>query len=223
MGAATGKLLGQSGMRVILADIKQDKADEVARDITEKGGRAESFFLDVADDNCCNELSQKIKNIYGGLDVLINNAGTDTTLPFKELPMEEFDRIMDVNLRGPILLSKLFLEELEKSKGQIINVASTASERAWPNATAYHASKWGLIGFSRGLYTEARDSDIKVTALIPGGMKTAHLLERFPDIDQTKLQDAENVASVIKFLLTQPRNTIIPEILVLPLLETSWP
>ena len=110
-----------------------------------------------------------------------------------------------------------------RKSGHIVNIASTAAKRAWANASAYHASKWGLLGFSHALHVEARAYDIKVTAVVSGGMRTPFLLERFPDIDTNNLQDPENVAQTIKFVLMQPRETVIPEIMVLPLRETSWP
>ena len=223
LGAETGKILAKEGARVILGDIYQEKAEKVAKDIVSQGGQAEGILLDVSNDDSCLAARQHIADSYGGLDILVNNAACDVTAPFKDLTMEQFDKVLKVNLRGPIFLSKIFLSDLEKQEGQIINVASTASKRMWPNATAYHATKWGLVGFSHALYTEARNSKVKVTAVVPGGMKTPHLLDRFPDIDQTKLQDAKNVADVIKFILLQPKETIIPEVMVLPLFETSWP
>lgn len=223
LGAAIGETLAQSDMQVVLGDIRESHLKETAEKLRRKGGRVEAIPLDLTKDESCRNACRHIMDHYGGLDVLINNAGTDTTAPFTDIPMEEFDRIMNVNLRGPILMSKLFLSTLSDRRGYIINIGSTASTRAWPNATAYHASKWGLVGFSRALYTEARQNRVKVTCVIPGGMKTPHLLDRFPDIDLTKLQDAEPVADVIKFLLQQPEQTIIPELMVLPLQETSWP
>lgn len=95
--------------------------------------------------------------------------------------------------------------------------------RAWPNASAYHASKWGLVGLSHALHAELRGSGIKVSAVIAGGMRTPFLLERFPDIDVELLQDPMNVARAVKFVLTQPPETVIPEVMVLPMRETSWP
>jgi NADP-dependent 3-hydroxy acid dehydrogenase YdfG len=104
-----------------------------------------------------------------------------------------------------------------------VNITSTAAKRAWANGSAYHASKWGLLGFSHALHTEARPHNVKVTAVVSGGMRTPFLLERFPDLDLGTLQDPHNVAETIRFVLTQPDETVIPEVLVLPMRETSWP
>jgi NADP-dependent 3-hydroxy acid dehydrogenase YdfG len=104
-----------------------------------------------------------------------------------------------------------------------VNITSTAAKRAWENASAYHATKWGLLGFSHAIHTEARTAGIKVTAVVAGGMRTPFLLERFPDLDPGLLQDPRNVAETIRFVLTLPAESVIPEVTVLPMRETSWP
>ena len=143
----------------------------------------------------------RFKAQYGRLDVLINSAGIDKTVSIEEMTVEDWDCIMAVNLRAPFILAKYALSIMrEQGSGYIINICSTAAKRAWPNASAYHASKWGLLGFSHALLTEARPHNIKVTALIPGGMRTPFLLDRFPDLDPNNLQDPKNVAETIHFL-----------------------
>ena len=135
--------------------------------------------------------------------------------------------MLHTNLLGPFLLSKLALPALSDSDGgqggHIVNVASTASLRAWPNASAYHASKWGLLGMSKALHAELRGRGIRVSSLITGGMRTPFLLERFPDLDPAKLQDPDLVAESVHFMLTLPRDSIVAELTVLPPQETSWP
>ncbi|MGN6388455.1 MAG: SDR family oxidoreductase, partial [Burkholderiaceae bacterium] len=160
----------------------------------------------------------------GGLDILINNAGTDVTCPIEELSFEDWDRVMKTNLYGPFLLSKYASVHMrERGRGHIVNIASTAAKRAWPNAGAYHASKWGLLGLSNSLHAELRPHNIKVTAVLAGGMRTPFLLDRFPDIDVSTLQDPANVAMAVKSVLLLPEETVIPEVMVLPMRETSWP
>lgn len=111
----------------------------------------------------------------------------------------------------------------EQKSGNIINIVSTASLRAWTEASVYHASKWGLRGFSHALFTEARKVNVKVTAIIAGGMSTPFLLDRFPDIPPQNLQDPKNVATKIRYIIEDDTDTVVPEILILPLMETSWP
>jgi NAD(P)-dependent dehydrogenase (short-subunit alcohol dehydrogenase family) len=224
LGEAICRELSAAGARVILADIRTDLAGQVADDLTRMGADATTLELDVTDERKIEQALQKVRQQFGRLDVLINSAGTDKTISIEELDVQDWDRIMAVNLRAPFILAKYALPIMrEQRSGHIINICSTASKRAWPNASAYHASKWGLLGFSHALFTEARQHNVKVTALIPGGMRTPFLLDRFPDLDPGNLQDPMNVAQTIHFLLTQPDETVIPELLVLPMRETSWP
>jgi NAD(P)-dependent dehydrogenase (short-subunit alcohol dehydrogenase family) len=161
---------------------------------------------------------------FGPINVLVNCAGVDRTVPVEELELRDFDRIVEVNLRGPFILSRLVLPGMRaRRRGHIVNIVSTAAKRAWANATAYHASKWGLLGLSHALHVEARPHGVKVTAVIAGGMRTPFILERFPDTDPGVLQDPRTVAETVRFVLGQPIESVIPEIMVLPMRETSWP
>jgi short-subunit dehydrogenase len=110
-----------------------------------------------------------------------------------------------------------------QGSGDIVNITSTAAKRAWPNASAYHASKWGLLGLSHALHAELRPHGIRVTAVVAGGMRTPFLLDRFPDLDPSALQDPADVAQAILGVLLLPRATVVPELTVLPVRETSWP
>lgn len=220
LGEAICRELSAAGARVLIADVRVDLARQVASDLP---GEASVLELDVTDENAIKQAFDHIRTT-GGLDALINNAGIDKTVSIDELSIEDWDCIMAVNLRAPFILSKYALPLMrEKGGGYIINIISTAGKRAWANASAYHASKWGLLGFSHALHVEGRPDNIKVTALVAGGMRTPFLLERFPDLDLQKLQDPKNVAETIHFLLMQPDGSVIPEIMILPMQETSWP
>jgi NAD(P)-dependent dehydrogenase (short-subunit alcohol dehydrogenase family) len=224
LGEAIGRELSAAGAHVILADIRTDLANKIADELNAQGGSVSTLQVDLTNDVQLKAAMEQIQAEYGRLDVLINSAGIDKTVSIDTLELEDWDCVMAVNLRAPFILSKYALAMMrEQGSGYIINICSTASKRAWPNASVYHASKWGLLGFSQALLTEARPYNIKVTALLPGGMRTPFLLERFSDIDLNTLQDPKNVAETIHFLLTMPDESIIPEMLVLPMRETSWP
>ena len=224
LGEAVCQTLSLAGARIVVTDIRPGLAEKVAQAIQTSGREAMALTLDVTNENQVESAVQKIVAQYGRLDGLINNAGTDITLSIEEIPIADWDRILAVNLRGPFIASKFALPAMkEQGSGHIINIVSTAAKRAWANASAYHASKWGLLGFSHALHVEARPHNIKVTALVAGGMRTPFLLERFPDIDVSTLQDPKNVAETIRFLLSTPDGTVIPEMMVLPMRESSWP
>ncbi len=224
LGAALCNLLGTAGADIAVGDLNLDKAGAVVHALRSSGMRAHAIGFDVGDPQAAERAVAETIAQFGTLDVLINNAGTDVTLPMAELAPDEWQRVIDTNLNGPFLLAKYASAHMKRTGGgHIINVTSTAAKRAWPNASAYHASKWGLLGLSHAMHAELRPHGIKVTAVVAGGMRTPFLLERFPDIDLATLQDPMNVAQAIKSVLLLPIETVVAEITVLPMQETSWP
>jgi NAD(P)-dependent dehydrogenase (short-subunit alcohol dehydrogenase family) len=224
LGEAISRTLARAGAVVIAGDVRDELAARVAASIRDTEGHATAVALDVTDEDSARRAVRQIESDHGALDILVNNAGVDVTVPVDELTLADWDRILAVNLRGPFLMSKLALGLMRRSgRGHIVNIVSTAAKRAWANASAYHASKWGLLGLSHALHVEARAHRIKVTAVVAGGMRTPFLFERFPDLDPGVLQDPANVAETVLFVLTQPAETVIPEVMVLPMRETSWP
>ena len=224
LGEAICRMLSEAGAIAIIADIREELAQKVALEIQADGGKTQALQLDVCNPAQVESAMAEIVSQYGQLDILINNAGVDVTLPVDELSVQDWERIIAVNLNGPFVMSKFVLPYMkQQGQGHIVNIASTAAKRAWANASAYHASKWGLLGFSHALHVEARPHNVKVTAVVAGGMRTPFLLERFPDIDLNNLQDPKHVADTIRYVLMQPAETVIPEVMVLPMRETSWP
>ena len=224
LGEAICRMLNREGAMVVVADIRGDRASALAAEMNGNGSHAQPLALDICDEVQVKKTIEDLISAYGRLDVLVNNAAVDKTVSVEELEVEDWDRIMSTNLRGPFLLSKYCLPQMKKQgEGNIVNIVSTASKRAWPNAAGYHASKWGLLGLSHALHTEARLHGVKVTAVVAGGMRTPFLLDRFSDIDPNVLQDPRNVAETVRFVLNQPAETVIPEIMVIPMRETSWP
>jgi len=224
LGAALADELADSGAHIMAADIQGARlAARLAR-LRARGVTAEGVTLDVSDPDAVRSAVDQCLERMGRLDILINNAGTDVTLPIAELSEEDWLRVIGTNLNGPFLLARrAVLHMCANGGGDIVNVASTAAKRAWPNASAYHASKWGLLGLSHALHAELRPQGIRVTAVIAGGMRTPFLLDRFPDIDPATLQEPANVARAIRQMLELPRETVVPELTVLPMRESSWP
>jgi NAD(P)-dependent dehydrogenase (short-subunit alcohol dehydrogenase family) len=212
LGAAICRELASAGAKVVAGDVKEDALN------------AESVRLDITDDQAVTAALTSVIERHGRLDILVNNAAIDYTVSVDDLTPAQWDAVMRVNLRAPFVLSR-HAARIMKSQGggHIVNIASTAAKRAWPNAAAYHASKWGLLGLSHALHAELRPHGIKVSAVVAGGMRTPFLLDRFPDIDPRVLQDPANVAATVRFLVSLPAESVIPEVMVLPMRETSWP
>ncbi len=224
LGAALCRVLAHAGATILVGDIHRNTAERTAGLLREQGAHAHAIDCDVGDPASARMAIDAAIDACGRLDVLVNNAGTDVTCAIDELSFEDWDRVIHTNLYGPFLMSKYAARHMrQNSGGAIVNIASTAARRAWPNASAYHASKWGLLGLSHALHAELRPHNIKVTAVIAGGMRTPFLLDRFPDIDQSTLQDPQNVAQAVLSVLLLPAETVIPEIMVLPMKESSWP
>jgi len=227
LGAAISRQLIEARARVVLSDIDREKAQHVAREIDPAGHATMSLGFDVGDPDQVATAIDAIRDHWGVLDALVNNAGTDQTAAIDDIDAQRWTHVVRTNLVGPFLAVKAALPLLRASDGgrggHIVNIASTASLRAWPNASAYHASKWGLRGLSEAMHAELRGHGIRVTTLFAGGMRTPFLLERFPDIDLDVLQNPAQVARAVSFVLGMPRGSVIAELMVLPDRETSWP
>jgi NAD(P)-dependent dehydrogenase (short-subunit alcohol dehydrogenase family) len=132
--------------------------------------------------------------------------------------------VLDVNLHGPARMTRAALPALRRSdRAHVVNIASTAAIRGWAEASAYHASKWGLRGLGLALFADLRQHGIRVTTIYAGGMRTPFILDRFPDVPLDVLQDPANVAAAIRFALSCPPESVVAELLVVPAKETSWP
>jgi NAD(P)-dependent dehydrogenase (short-subunit alcohol dehydrogenase family) len=227
LGEASAHAFVQRGAKVAVLDINGDAAARVkdALGVCDKGSMA--IACDVSDAGQVGSAIDQVVAHFGRLDVVVNNAAVDYTVSIERMTLEQWQRAIGVNLCGPFLFAKLSLPHLAKTQGHIVNVSSIAATRAWANASAYHASKWGLLGFSRALSVEARDHGVRVTTILPGGMRT-HFFDRFveqgiPMPDEANLQDPANVAEVIVFSVMLPRNSALQEAIVTPMTETSWP
>ncbi len=224
LGEAICRTLGEAKANIIVMDVRRDAAEALAKKMSQDGINTLALTADVEDEGQVQEALRRAMDSFGRIDILVNNAAVDKTVSIEELTFQDWDRVLMTNLRGPFVLSKLVLPIMRQQRsGHIVNIVSTAAKRAWANASAYHASKWGLLGLSHALHVEARPHQVKVTAVVSGGMRTPFLLDRFPDIDVSTLQDPRNVAETIRCILQLPAETAVPEIMVIPMKETSWP
>lgn len=228
LGEATARTFAGAGYSVALLDLDEHGLDRVCRDLQERGHTVLAIPTDVSDEQAVEGAVQAVIQKLGRLDVAVNCAATDRVVSVSDMSVQQWDRIIGVNLRGPFLVAKSAFPIMERQGGgHIVNVSSTAGVRAWGNAAAYHASKWGLIGFSRGLGVEGRPANIRVTTVIPGGMRTgwfnAFPEQGIPMPDETNLQDPANVARTILFAVQLPPDSSMQEVMVTPMTETSWP
>ena len=219
LGAVTARLLAEHGARVVLADINKEAASEVAAAF---GGRP--LYMDLADSGSIEGGIADVLGTEGKIDILVNAAGLDFIRSAAELALEEWDNVVDVNLRAPWLLAKLVMPHMmERGSGQILNVASTAAKKGWENAAAYASSKHGLLGLTQVLHAEGRRHGVRAMAVVPGGMRTNFFAALDPPPPPENLQPPETVARSILFMVSQPLDSVIHELIVTPMTETSYP
>jgi NAD(P)-dependent dehydrogenase (short-subunit alcohol dehydrogenase family) len=185
----------------------------------------EGETVDLADGRAAEAAVERAASAPDGLSAVVACAGTDACGPLGAVPAEQWERVVMVNLLGTAAVIRAALPSLEANGGRIVTVASTLGLRALPDATAYCASKFGVIGFSRALAAELAGR-VGVTTLIPGGMATAFFDgrdEQYKPPPDAKLNHPDDVAATVLFALRQPPGCEVRELVVCPSLESSWP
>ena len=182
-------------------------------------------LVDLADTRAAEAAVGRAAERLGGLDAVVTAAGVDACGPLGAVPADAWERVVTVNLLGTAAVVRGALPFLERSGGRVVTVASTLGLRALPDATAYCASKFGVVGFTRALAAETAGR-VGVTLLVPGGMRTAFFdgrPEQYKPAADAKLNRPQDVASAVVFALCQPPGCELRELLVCPSTESSWP
>lgn len=214
LGAAVVQAVLQAGGTPVVLD----------RDLREVSA-VKAIEVDVADRNAVTAAVQQAAEMMGGLDAVVTAAGIDRCGRLEDVPAEDWEQVIFVNLLGTVSVVRAALPYLKASRGRVVTVASTLGKRALPEASAYCASKFGVVGFSHALAAES-GTEIGVTTLIPGGMKTRFFddrAEQYKPQDDSRLNDPANVARAVLFALSQPPGCEVRELLICHAEEGSWP
>lgn len=161
----------------------------------------------------------------GGLDAVIANAGVGSYGPFLDIPPDEVEAMIDVNLKGTLYTARYTLPHLIESKGDFISLASVAGLRGFPGETVYNASKFGQLGFTRSLDHEMREKGVRVTNLCPGGIATEFAMGtgRTPEMPELEgMMSPEEVADVAWFVVSRPKGLRMMTVSFRPMNEGSW-
>ena len=217
IGAAVANALAQQGVRLGLASRSGD-------DLGIDGAVARP--CDVLKQDELESLANATAEAHGGIDILVANAGVGAYGPFLDLPAEQMEEMIDVNVKGTVYAVKATLPHLLKSDAaDIVTLASEAGRRGLPLEAVYCASKFAQVGFTRALDHELRERGIRCTNVCPGGVATDFALDagrgRTPDA-LPGMMSAEDVADVVLFVLTRPRSHRILETALRPMTEASW-
>lgn len=194
------------------------------RDISSVSG-VKAFEVDVADRAAVEAAVREAAETVGGLDAVVTAAGIDRCGKLADVEATEWEKVIGVNLMGTVSVVRAALPYLKETHGRVVTVASTLGKRAVADATAYCASKFGVVGFSHALAAET-GGQIGVTTMIPGGMKTHFFddrTEQYKPQDDSRLNDPANTAQAILFALSQPKGCEVREMLVCHEEEGSWP
>jgi NAD(P)-dependent dehydrogenase (short-subunit alcohol dehydrogenase family) len=209
LGAAVASALRERGDRPVVLD-RREPADEL---------------VDLADSKDTEEAVRRVGDRFGRIDAVVTCAGIDVPGSLRSVPTETWERIVAVNLLGTASVVRAALAWLEASRGHVVTVASTLGHRAVGDATAYCASKFGVVGFTRALTAELK-GQVGVTLLVPGGMQTAFFddrTEQYRPGPDAKLNRPQDVAATIVMALRQPEGCEIRELVITPSEEPSWP
>lgn len=213
LGRAVAVAVAKAGGRPLVVDVNppEDGGDHVIADLADRA-QAERAVAELAE-------------LAGGLDGVVTAAGIDACGRLSDVPAPAWERVLQVNLLGTASVVRAALPYLLVSRGRVVTCASTLGLRALGEATAYCASKFGVVGFTRALAAELA-GEVGVTLLVPGGMNTRFFDdrdERYRPGPDAGLNQPEDVAATVVFALGQPVGCEIRELVVCPATETSWP
>ena len=213
LGAAVARAVADGGGTPVVLD-------RVAPDFD-----ADHEVVDLAERADAEAAVRRVLERHPDLSAVVTAAGTDACGQLVDVPSEEWERVVKVNLFGTVSVVRAALPALAANGGHVVTVGSTLGLRALSDATAYCASKFGVVGFTRALAAETAGR-VGVTLLIPGGMHTAFFdsrEERYKPPPDAKLNRPEDVAGAVLFALRQPPGCEVRELVVCPSLESSWP
>ena len=214
VGAATARLFAEAGANLMLVARGKKKLEAIADNLRDKT-RVEIFAMDVADVDACVDVFKKAQFEFGSVDILVNNAGYHARGLVEAVAADELARMVDVNLRSPIILSRIALPYLrEAGGGAIINMGSLAGRVIYPGASGYSATKAGLRLFTLGMAEELRGTGIKVGLVSPGPVSTGFIMDDIDKVsDITFSQPITSATDVAQAVLDLCSNTIQDEAL----------
>jgi NADP-dependent 3-hydroxy acid dehydrogenase YdfG len=217
---------GSSGLgAAVIAGVKDAGGRPVNLDRVKSEADTDQEIVDLSDARAAEEAVRAVSRRVGGIDAVVTSAGIDACGKLEDVAAEDWDKVILVNLIGTAAVVRAALPDLLERRGHVVTVASTLGVRALSDATAYSASKFGIVGFTRALAAETQGR-ISTTMLVPGGMHTHFFEGRDPQYmppPDAKLNQPENVAAAVLFALQQPEGCEIRELVVTPAVEGSWP
>ena len=226
IGYATALALSRTGAKMAAGARRMDRLESLQNEISKNGKEVFIQKLDVTIKSECDAFADAVLKKWGTIDILINNAGLQPLSFFKNLKIEEWDKMIDVNIRGVFYCTAAVIPTMtNKNSGHIVNISSMAGRVVYPSGSVYCATKHAVIAFSEGLRQEfSQRSNIRVTCIEPGVVAT-ELMEAITDkalekyVEKTKQMEAlqaEDIANAIVFAVQAPNHVNVNEILIRP-------
>jgi NAD(P)-dependent dehydrogenase (short-subunit alcohol dehydrogenase family) len=217
---------GASGLgAAVAAAVRERGGTPFVLDLKPPAEGIEHELVDLAEGRAAERAVERAAERLGRLDGVVTAAGVDACGPLDGVPAGDWERVVAVNLLGTAAVVRAALPHLERSGGRVVTVASTLGLRALPDATAYCASKFGVVGFTRALAAETAGR-VGVTLLIPGGMRTGFFdgrPEKYRPPAGADLADPASIADAVVIVLAQPPGAELRELVMCPSGESSWP
>jgi len=226
IGGSTARLLAGSGAKVVLGARRTDRIDALVKDVTARGGHALGFQADVTKRIEVEALVQGAIHEHGRIDVIVNDAGIMPIAPMAALKVEEWDRMIDVNIRGLLFGVAAVLPIMQKQKqGHIINMSSVGGFKVWaPGGTVYSATKFAVRAITEGLRMEHKADNIRCTIISPGAVATELPESSSEEGTRKNLREfykiavpADSVARAIAYAIEQPAEVDVNEIVIRPI------
>ncbi|MBQ2955102.1 MAG: SDR family oxidoreductase [Clostridia bacterium] len=213
IGRAIAKRLAEDGLKLVLAGRTESKLIETKNLIP--GAEVSLVTGDLTDPAFPKNCIEKAISAFGRLDILINNAGLAQSQPFETITPDEYDRIMNTNVKAPFLLTQAALPHLRTSDyATVINIASVTAHKGYPLQSVYSASKHALIGMSKSLANEVYKDGIRVHVISPGGVFTDMIRITRPDLSEEGMILPEDIAEIAAFFLEHRTNAVVDEVQV---------
>ena len=215
IGHATAEKLARLGMKLVLLGGNNLEKLEKTREAVEKYTEAVTIPGNLTDLDFLAGAVERAVAAWGGVDVLVNNAGVAQSAGIETIAPEEFDRIMAINFRAPFFLTQKMLPHLKRSQSAtIINICSVVAHAGYPLQSVYTASKHAMLGFTKSLAREYYKAGIRVHAISPGGVYTDMVKVSRPDLTPEGMIMPEDIAELVAFFLENRGNAVVDEIVV---------
>jgi len=214
IGEALCAKLADYGMNLVISGRNTEKLNALKEKLSEKGVKVQVCAGDLAQLDFIDSLLSCTREAFGGVDVIINNAGLAHNCPMEEITPEFFDHIMQLNVRAPYFLCQRALGDLRKSDcATVINICSVVSHKGYPRQSVYAASKHALLGLSKSMANELYKEDIRVHVISPGGVFTPMIAVARPDLTPEGMILPEDIAEIAGFYLEMRKtNAVMDEI-----------